>query len=129
MTFDVGAFRTDFPEFADTVKYPSQTIQVWAALAMVQLNQQLFGTQWVLMTQLFVAHELVMAAANEKTAEAGGSPGTFGGVANSKTVGSASVAYDSNATSEDKAGWWNLTNYGKQLYRFIRIYGAGCIQL
>lgn len=78
---------------------------------------------------LYTAHEIVMAAQNVKASAVGGPPGLQGGIANTKTVGSVTVGFDSQANSEKDAGWYNMTNYGKQLYRLIRIFGAGCIQL
>lgn len=84
---------------------------------------------WEQGVKLYVAHEITLAAQNQKAAATGGSPGQSGGIANSKTVGSVSVGYDTTSTAEKDAGWWNLTNYGKQFIRLARIFGAGAIQL
>jgi hypothetical protein len=127
--FDAGLFRTQFPEFADKVAYPDQQIAVWSALASAQVSTTRWGTQWQLGVSLYVAHELVLAQQAEKTAKVGGAPGTFGGVATTKTVGSATVGYDAAGTAEKDAGYWNLTNYGKQFIRLARVFGAGCVQL
>ncbi len=78
---------------------------------------------------LYVAHEITLAMQNEKAASVGGVPGVSGGIANTKTVGSVTVGYDAQTTSEEKAGYWNLTIYGKQFIRLARIFGAGAIQL
>lgn len=129
MEFDVGAFRTAFPEFADTTVYPTAMINIWAGLAQAQVPQNVWKTQWVLGVSLYVAHEITLAAQNAKAASFGGVPGVSGGVANTKTVGSVTVGYDTTSTAEKNAGYWNLTNYGKQFIRLCRIYGAGCIQL
>jgi uncharacterized protein YjlB len=129
MAFTPGAFRAAFPEFADTVAYPDAQIDFWAGLAQAQLPETIWKTQWLTGVYLYTAHELVLARQNQKSAAAGGVPGQSGGIANTKTVGSVSVGYDSATSSEKDAGWWNLTNYGKQLYRLIRIFGAGCVQL
>jgi hypothetical protein len=129
MTFDVGLFRSQFPEFQDTVTYPDQMIDVWAGLASAQVNSCRWGTQYTLGVSLYVAHELVMARRNVKASAAGGAPGTFGGVAINKTVGSVTAQYDPISTSEKDAGYWNLTNYGKQFIRLARIFGAWCVQL
>lgn len=126
---DIPAFRTAFPEFASTVKYPNPMIVFWAGLAEAQLRQCIWKDIWSTAVQLYVAHEITLAAQNAQTASFNGTPGTFGGIANNKTVGSASVGYDSNTTTEKDAGYWNLTNYGKQLYRLMMIYGAGAVQL
>lgn len=128
-TFDIPAFRTAFPEFADTVAYPSSTIEFWAGLAQLQVRSCIWKRAWIQGVSLYVAHEITLASQNAKTASAGGMPGTSGGVANNKTVGSVTVGYDSTVTSEKDAGYWNLTNYGKQFIRLARIFGAGVIQL
>lgn len=78
---------------------------------------------------LYIAHELTLSAQNQKAASVGGSPGQQGGVATSKTVGSVSVQFDAQTTTEKDAGWWNLTTYGKQFIRLARIFGAGAIQI
>jgi Protein of unknown function (DUF4054) len=127
--FDIPLFRTQFPEFANDVTYPTPTIQVWVGLAAAMVNFNAWGSQYTLGVSLYVAHELVMAANARQTAQYGGAPGVFGGVANNKTVGKGTVSYDSQSTSEKDAGYYNLTNYGKQLWRLSRIFGAGCIQL
>jgi hypothetical protein len=129
VTFDIGLFRAAFPEFKDTVRYPDELINFWAGLAILQVLPRVWKRAWFQGMCLYVAHEITMAERNEKTAQNGGVPGTFGGIANSKTVGGASVGYDSTVTSERDGGWWNLTTYGKQFLRLARIFGAGAIQL
>ena len=126
---DVSAFRASFPEFADTTVYSAPLITTWSTLAEAMLPQQTWGATWTLGCQLYVAHEISIAAQNQKIAAVGGEPGTSGGIANNKTVGSATVAYDATTTTEKDAGWWNRTTYGIQLYRLIKIFGAGVIQL
>ena len=129
MAFDIGAFRAAFPEFVDVDKYPSTQITFWAEVAEMQLRPCIWKNMLFKGMCLYVAHEITLAAQNAATAGVGGTPGTFGGIANNKTVGGASVGYDSQATTEKDAGWWNLTNYGKQFYHLVRIMGMGAIQL
>lgn len=125
----IADFRAAFPEFSDTSVYPDAQVTFWSNLAESLLPKCIWGDTWGFAVQLYTAHEITMAAQNAKTAAIGGSPGQQGGIANTKTVGSVTVGYDSQANSETGAGWWNMTNYGKQLYRLIKIFGAGCIQL
>jgi hypothetical protein len=127
--FDIGAFRTSFPEFADLVTYPTPMIEFWVGLAVLQVRQCIWKSCWVQGVSLYVAHEITLAAQNQKAALNGGVPGVSGGIANSKTVGSVSVGYDTTSTAEKDAGYWNLTNYGKQFIRLARIFGAQAIQL
>lgn len=125
----VPAFRTQFPEFADTAKYPDQMITFWSNFASTQVRQRAWKNNYLMGVSLYTAHELVLASQSIQTAKVGGNPGTFGGIANTKTVGSATVGYDSATTTETGAGYWNLTNYGKQFYRLAMLYGAGAVQL
>lgn len=127
--FSVGLFRTQFPEFKDTDAYPEPMITFWAELASVQVRECIWKTSVGKGVSLYVAHCIALAYQNVKSAAAGGMPGTSGGIANTKTVGSVTVGYDSVTTAEKDAGWWNLTNYGKQFYRLVQIFGAGAIQL
>lgn len=126
---DIGLFRTNFPEFSDTVQYPNSLISFWATLAEKMVLECVWGDCRVQGVNLYVAHEITLAAQNQKAAAVGGSPGASGGVPNSKTVGGVSVGYDANTTSEKDAGYWNLTTYGKQFIRLARIFGAGVVQL
>ncbi len=126
---DVTAFRAAFPEFASTTKYPTAQINFWAALAEAQVVECVWTTMYATGVQLYVAHEITLAAQNASAGSSGGTPGQSGGIANSKTVGSVSVGYDAATTTEKDAGFWNLTNYGKQFIRLARLFGAGCVQL
>lgn len=129
MAFDISVFRKNFPEFNSTEKYPTAMITFWAELAEMQVLASIWKNAVVKGQSLYVAHELVLASQSQKAAQVGGSPGQQGGIANTKTVGSATVGFDSATSSEKDAGYWNLTTYGKQFIRLARIFGAGAIQL
>jgi hypothetical protein len=129
MTFDVALFRKQFPEFADTVQYPTPMVDFWSGIASQQVNQNKWCEMWVTGVSLYTAHELVIAQQSAKAAKQGGVAGTSGGIANTKTVGSVTVGYDATSTTEKDAGYWNRTTYGIQFIRLTRIFGAGVIQL
>lgn len=129
MAFDITVFRASFTEFASTVTYPDALITVWGALAERQVRPVIWGDTATLGQQLYVAHEITLAAQSVKASSIGGVPGGQGGIANSKTVGQATVSYDTVSTAEKDAGYWNLTTYGKQFIRLARLFGAGGIQL
>lgn len=129
MSFDVGAFRTSFPEFASAVAYPDPMIDMWAGLAERQVRLCIWKDSTTLGRSLYVAHQIALAAQDVKAAQIGGSPGATAGIANAKTVGSVTVGYDAASTTEEDAGWWNQTTYGKNFIRLARIFGAGAIQL
>lgn len=128
-SFDIGAFRANFPEFADTTAYPSTMLNFWVTLASQLVRECIWKDCWSAGISLYVAHEITLASQNAKAGKIGGVPGISGGIANSKSVGSVTVGYDTTSTAEKDAGWWNLTNYGKQFIRLARIFGAGAIQL
>lgn len=128
-SFDIGKFRVNFPEFADKTVYLDSQVTFWSTLGAKLIRECVWTTCWQEGMSLYVAHEITLASQNAKISGAGGMPGTSGGVPNNKTVGSASVGFDSQATSEKDAGYWNLTNYGKQFIRLARIFGAGAVQL
>lgn len=129
MVFDVGVFRRTFAEFSNTVTYPEAMITFWSDFAQAQVRECVWGKVWLQGVSFYTAHELVLAAQNAKLAQNGGIAGTSGGIANAKTVGQASVSYDTTSTAERDGGYWNLTNYGKQFLRLARMYGARPVQL
>lgn len=125
----ISDFRTEFPEFSDTTKYPDAQITFWSSIAEQQVVLNIWGDLYSFGVKLYTAHEITLAYQAKLTASTGGNPGTFGGIAQSKAVGGVNVSYDTQSTSEKDAGYWNLTNYGKQFLRLARMFGAGGIQL
>ncbi len=129
MTFDTAAFRKAFPEFNDTEMYPSPQVQFWVDFISRQIDPCVWKQSWNMGVSLYLAHELTLARQNIQAANVGGTPGQQGGIASSKTVGSVTVQYDPQTSTEKDAGYWNLSTYGKQFYRLSRVFGARCVQL
>lgn len=129
MTFSVQVFRTQFPEFADTEVYTTSEINLWAAVAQAQVDARRWCSQWLLGVSLYTAHEITLATKNAQIAGFQGTPGTFGGIANTKTVGSGTIGFDASTTTEKDAGYWNLTTYGKKYIHLARMFGVGAVQL
>lgn len=129
MAFEIQPFRVNFPEFNSAEKYPTPTIEFWAGLGELLVRSSIWGNAWNQGMSLYVAHQLVLAQQNQQAASLGGTPGQQGGIANNKTVGSATIGYDATTATEKDAGFWNLTNYGKQFIRLARIFGTRPIQL
>lgn len=130
MAISAGQFVTDFPEFADTDDYPVSLINFYAALADKLLSPCRWGDLLCFGQELFIAHNLALEAQDARTAAFGGIPGTnSGGPVASKAVDKVSVSYDVASASEDGAGHWNLTTYGKRYIRLARMVGAGGVQL
>lgn len=125
----IADFRAEFPEFADETVYPDSQLTFWASIAELMIRKCIWLDMFTFGVKLYVAHEITLAAINAKASAVGGVPGVSGGIASSKAVGAVNVTYDTTSSAEKDAGWWNLTNYGKQFYRLLMMFGAGCIQL
>lgn len=126
---DATQFRQDFPEFADTTKYPDSAVNLWLALASKTLAEDRWCDYLDIGTELFVAHNLALAAGNQLAASTGGAPGQIKGPVTSKSVDKVSVGYDSGAVALQDGGFFNLTTYGIQFLQYARMVGTGGIQL
>lgn len=120
---DATKFRTDFPEFADEAKYTPAMVEFWLKLAVLRLNEKRWADLYDFGIELFVAHQLVLATKNLKTAGVQVAP-----VA-SKSVDKVSVSYDTSAVTLDNAGHWSTTNYGQQFWQLLLMAGAGGVQV
>lgn len=125
----VAQFRNDFPQFANATTFPDAQIQFRLSLADVQLNQNRFGAMFVYMVELFVAHYLFLYAADSRSASVGGAGGSNSGVLTSKSVDKVSMSYDTSATLNPNAGFWNNSRYGSEFYQTLLTFGAGGRQL
>lgn len=129
--FDKAAFRAAFPEFADTARYPDAMLDFWSGIGerLMFPQKHRWDTVYDYGLQLFVAHNITLAAQNVAASGSGGVPGGVSGPTTSKSVGSVSVSYDAASSIEPNAGHWNLTTYGKMLIHLSRMIGAGGIQV
>lgn len=123
MTITAAQFRLDFPEFADDAKYTAAMVEFWLRLAAVRLNAQRWVDLLDFGTELFVAHQLVLATKNLKTAGVQVAP------VSSKSVDKVSVSYDTSGVTLDNAGHWSSTNYGQQFWQLLQMAGAGGVQV
>lgn len=121
-------FRRDFPEFANVAAYPEPVVNFWLGVADLMLSTTRWGNLRNLGMQMFAAHNLALEKLATNTAARGGVPGMASGAITSKSVGPASVSYDTQASVSPDAGHWNMTIYGQRLYQMIRMFGAGPIQ-
>lgn len=129
MTVTPAQLRSDFPEFADTTKYPDSLIQTWLTVAASLVN----ADRWVELTdigiELITAHHLVLSARDQAAAAVGGVPGIMTGPTASKSVDKVSTSYDTAAASLDGAGFWSLSSYGIRYLSLARMMGAGGLQI
>ncbi|WP_288074666.1 DUF4054 domain-containing protein [Pseudomonas sp.] len=126
---DAATFRQDFPEFSDTTKYPTSSIDTWLMMAGLLLPPDRWEDLLDRGTGLYVAHHLVLAALDQEAAAAGATPGQVKGVQTSKAVDKVSVGYDTAAVTLQDGGFFNMTRYGVQFLQLARMVGAGGIQL
>lgn len=120
-------FRETFPEITED-KYPDAAVRIRLLFADKFFAVDRFEDAEVRahVMGLYAAHYLT---AYGSTASGGnGNGGTLGVVA-SKSVDGASVSYDTSTGTEEGAGFWNMTAYGRELYQLMQIFGAGGIQI
>lgn len=126
---DIAQFRTDFPEFADTGRFTDSSITFWSGVGERLISLDRFGDLYSQALNLFVAHNITLAAGNVSAAATGGLPGSAGGIVSSKAVGSVNISYDTASAMLPSAGHWNQTVYGRQYIQLARLVCAGCVQI
>jgi hypothetical protein len=127
MAFDIEQFREDFPEFLSTSPqvYSDSLITFWAGIGDLQLNEKRWGDFRPYGMELFVAHHITIAIADQNAVLLGGMPGQATTLKSNKSVGDVSVGIDTGASLESKGGNFNLTSYGREFIRLARIVGSG----
>ena len=124
----IAEFRAAFPEFLDAESYPGSAIQFWLEMAQAFFSEKRFGVLYKKVLLLFLAHKMALHGQNQKAVAGGNAGFTDGGAIASKSVGGASVSYQTNAAYDD-AGEYALTQYGRALWAILRPFGIGCLQL
>ena len=123
-------FRSDFPQFADSTKFPDTQINFRLGLADILLSEKLTGVKlFPYFAELFVAHYLTLYAADSSAEAVGAASGATGGVVASKSVDKVSVSYDTGSTLNPAAGFWNYTRYGAEFWQLLSMFGMGGRQL
>lgn len=126
MDITVAQFRTMYPEFFGAT---DPQIAGWLTLAEILVNECAWGKAYQMGVLMFTAHNVALSMLNAAGAASGGVPGIARGVVSGESAGSLSVSYDTAASLIPGAGHWNLTYYGQQFAYYIRIFGAGGIQV
>lgn len=122
-------FRQDFPEFADTTRYPDSLVTLWLTVGSSLVNADRWGELTNIGIELVTAHHLVLAARDQQAAAGSGVPGQASGPQSSKSIDKVSVSYDTGAASIADAGFWNMSTYGQRFLGLSRLMGAGGMQL
>ncbi|MGH8709730.1 MAG: DUF4054 domain-containing protein [Burkholderiales bacterium] len=111
-----------FPEF---VAIADAVVAYWGSIA-----EQLVGDRFRSMRghgiDLVTAHNLAL---NGQSGAGIGSTGGEGGLVQSKSVGPASITYDTGFVGIDGGGNWNETVYGRRYLNLVNLYGQGATQL
>lgn len=121
-------FRQAFPEINED-EYPDGVVLIRLKLADKFFSPRLWQDSEVRkhVMGLYAAHYLTVVG--KAAAGGSGQGGAQLGVVSSKSVDGASVSYDTTTASENGAGFWNATAYGRELWQLLRVFGAGAVQL
>lgn len=120
-SFVYADFIAAFPMFADTAKYPEESVNFWADLGSKLIDPCKWGDVYMNGLYLYIAHQVTL---DSKT-----TAGQDIGLVSNKAVGSASKGYDRASSNEEGAGYWNLTVWGQRYWRLVRMFGAGGLQV
>lgn len=127
MTVTVASFRSNLPEFADATVYTDASIQRFITLAANFINPNQWGTIADYGTELWVAHNIAIAADKIKT----GDVISLGAPTVEKHVGE--VGYSQNPglliQGQEDIGLYAKTTYGIQFWQLMKLVGTGGIQL
>jgi hypothetical protein len=121
---DPATFRAAYPQFADVIVYPPETVTYWIARGIDRLDPLRWAELYNEGLTLFVAHNLAMA----RQAQLSGGGGA-GAPVSSKSVGGVSIAYNWEVGNVAGAGAYGQTMYGRQFYQLAMMVGMGGIQL
>lgn len=128
-TVSNDAFLAAMPGFANTILYPPMMIAMYLKLANKRLNYQRWGETMPLGSMLWAAHFLTLDAQDIVAASSGKLVGAPSNPMASKSLGGASISYDTSSGTEVNAGHWNSTGFGRRFIRFCRMAGMGGIQI
>jgi hypothetical protein len=126
---DPPTFIANYPEFSNSVAYPSMQIQFYLTNGYQDCSSRRWGSMQDRGVQLYVAHNLVLAMRRARAASTGAPPGQAQGMISAKTVDKVTIGYSPDKVALEKGGDWNLTDYGIQFLRIARMVGSGGLQL
>lgn len=129
MPITAAQFRIDFPEFADTAKFPDGAVNFWLGWGPKFLDACRWGDLFDIGLEYFVAFHLVVDQTNRAAAAAGQPPGAIEGPLTQQAVDKVSFSMEAAKVTMDGAGYWNANSYGIQFWQFSRMIGAGPVQV
>jgi len=126
--YTISDFLVWFPQFTQYLATDKgkSTFNVAYEMANDIVFKSVLGPYWSRGMALCIAHIFMLIKFQQD--QQGGpdlesiSGGMTGGTITSANVGSFSVSYDTSLTKFDKddAKWWNLTEYGAELYALLK---------
>lgn len=124
---DLEAFREAFPELNGDV-FPDAAVLLRLKIAEKFFSKTLWSDETVRdhCIGLHAAHFLLLHGSRSAGGEGGAGAA---GVVASKSVDGAAVSFDTGSVTDQGAGSWNATPYGRELWMLLRIFGAGAVQL
>lgn len=120
LALTVAQFRDSYPVFGNAAEFPDSQIEYWLQEGSNMCDANRWGNLLALGVGFFTAHYLTIM----KRLNMSGANGQAGLVL-SKTVGKASVDYDTTATAVKNAGPWNATTFGQNFIEYARMVGSG----
>lgn len=131
-TYDDALFRAQFPEFADTTKYPELLISAYFSMAELFIGTAgspfcvLNGDRLSLVLNQMTAHLLVLG----KQALASGSPeSNQGGFTTSSSIGEISVAKLAPPVKDAWDFWLYQTPYGQAMMALLSVLAVGGLSI
>lgn len=128
-TVTVQQFQTAFPAFSDSNKFPEAQVQFWLDFADQMHNADRWGGMLANGIMLYVAHHLSGDYMAMREAARGGAPGLRSNVISSEGGDNVNISFDTTSSSEEGAGHFNSTIYGKRWYALAQLHGAGPVQV
>lgn len=128
-TVTVQQFQAAFPVFSDSNKFPEPQVQFWLDLADKVHNADRWGDVLSTGIMLYVAHHLSGDYMATKEVARGGAPGLRSGVISSEGGDNVNVSFDTTIGSEEGAGHFNTTIFGKRWFALAQLHGAGPVQV
>lgn len=128
--YDDALFRTQFPEFADPIKYPPGQIEAYWDMATLFIcaadcpYNTLSGKRLQSALNMLTAHLLVLG--DQAKGKGGSVPGSKqGGFTTSATVGEVSVAKLAPPATDGWEWWLASTRYGQMLWALLSMLAVG----
>lgn len=123
--FDVAAFRTSYPAFADDTKFPSDTLTAFYNTATCYLSDAdygyLSGTCRYNALTLMTAHLTALSVFINTN--------KVPGLVQSATIDKISTSLTSPPVNTQWAWWLSLTGYGQQLLALLQAKAVGGLYL